>query len=216
MAAIAAIVVIPVMFVVFLARAKWIHEPLPFLGETYTDSKGNVQKHRVGDIELVDHNGKRVTMGMFDSTIVIANIFFASCPEICPEMNKQIQVIAEKFQKFPNIKFLSISIDPEHDSVPVLREYAKYYKPDVYKRIFATGNKKEIYDWVTHDLLLANEMAGKNFIHDDKVVIIDKSRHIRGILPTRDSTNRGKLEKIKRIDDDINNLLYEYRQKDMD
>ncbi len=215
-AAIAAIVVIPVSFVVFLARAKWVHQPLPYYGERSVAANGDTIYHRVGDIELIDQDSQKVSMGQFDSMIILANIFFTSCPDVCPEMNKQIQVVAEKFQKFPNIRFLTISIDPANDSVGALKKYAAYYKPAIYKRQFVTGNKKDIYDWVTHDLLLANEMAGEEFIHDDKVVIIDKGRHIRAILPTRDSTNRGRLERIKRIDDDLNNLLYEYRQKELD
>jgi protein SCO1/2 len=147
---------------------------------------------------------------------VVANIFFATCAEVCPAMNKQIQVIAEEFQAFPNVRFLTVTIDPEHDTVAVLANYANAYKADLYKRTFATGNKREIYDWVMNDLLLATEQRGQNFIHDDKLVIIDKSRHIRGILETSGQTLTQKLEKVKRIQDDINNLLYEYRKNDLD
>jgi hypothetical protein len=67
-----------------------------------------------------------------------------------------------------------------------------------------------------NDLLLANEQKGSDFIHDDKVAIIDRNGHIRSILPTRGNSNKEKLEAFKRIEEDINNLLYEYRQKDMD
>jgi protein SCO1/2 len=114
------------------------------------------------------------------------------------------------------VKFLTVTIDPESDSVPVLAAYAQAYKADLYKRTFATGNKKEIYDWVFNDLKLATEQRGSNFIHDDKVVIIDKQRRIRAILPTSGESNTQKYKNIQRIKDDIENLKYEYRQKDLD
>jgi protein SCO1/2 len=152
----------------------------------------------------------------FDSSILLVNIFFASCPEVCPEMNKQLQSVAEKFQNEPQVKFLTVSIDPESDSVPVIANYAKAFKADLYKRTFATGSKAEIYDWAINDVLLATEQRGSDFIHDDRVVIIDKDHRIRGILPTRAKTNSERIELIRRIIDDIENLKYEYREKSLD
>jgi protein SCO1/2 len=146
----------------------------------------------------------------------LVNIFFASCPEVCPEMNKQLQSVAEKFQNEPQVKFLTVSIDPESDSVPVIANYAKAFKADLYKRTFATGSKAEIYDWAINDVLLATEQRGSDFIHDDRVVIIDKDHRIRGILPTRAKTNSERIELIRRIIDDIENLKYEYREKSLD
>jgi protein SCO1 len=216
MAAIAAIVILPILGILVLAKAKWVHKELPYMGETITAADGTKEYHTVSDINLINQHGQPITLDDFDSSIVVANIFFASCAEVCPAMNKQVQVIAEEFQAFPNVRFLTITIDPEHDSVPVLATYANAYKADLYKRTFATGSKREIYDWVMNDLLLATEQRGQDFIHDDKVVIIDKSRHIRGILETSGKTLTEKLEKVKRIQDDINNLLYEYRKNDLD
>ncbi len=215
-AAIAAFVILPIIGVLLLSKAVWVHQELPYLGETFTNPDGSKSYHTVSDIQLVNQHGKEINLSDFDSSIIIANIFFATCPEVCPEMNKQVQVIAEEFRSNPQVKFLTISIDPEHDSVPVIASYASAYKADLYKRTFATGRKSVIYDWVLNDLLLATEQRGSDFIHDDKIVIIDKNKHIRGILETRGATLKEKLDRVKRINDDINNLLYEYRKKSLD
>ena len=167
-------------------------------------------------IQLINQHGQPISLDDFDSCIIVANIFFASCAEVCPAMNKQVQVMAEEFRPFPNVRFLTVTIDPERDSVPVLAKYADAYRADLYKRTFATGSKREIYDWVISDLLLASEQRGQDFIHDDRVVIIDKARHIRSILETSGKNYTQKLQRVKRIQDDINNLLYEYRKNDLD
>ncbi len=215
-AAVAAIVVLPIFAVFFWSKAKWVHQPLPYLGETISNPDGSKEYHTVGDIVLYNQHGKKISLRDFDSSILLVNIFFATCPEICPTMNKQIQAVAEGYQRENNIQFLTVSIDPESDSIPVIADYSKAYSADLYKRTFATGSKKEIYDWVLNDLKLATEQRGSDFIHDDKVVILDKERHIRGILPTIGKTNSEKMKMIQRIKDDIENLKYEYRQKELD
>jgi hypothetical protein len=47
------------------------------------------------------------------------------------------------------------------------------------------------------------------------VVIIDRDKYVRSILPSGGTTKRQDFEAYKRIKDDIENLLYEYREKDM-
>jgi protein SCO1/2 len=215
-AAVAAIILLPILGIFYLGKAKWVHKPLDYLGQTETLPDGTKQYHAVSEIQLKDHTGKTVTLTDFDSCIIIANIFFASCPEICPEMNKQVQTIAEKFYRNPKVRFLSVSIDPESDSVPVLKNYAARFRADRLNWQFCTGSKKEIYDWAINDLLLATEQRGQDFIHDDKIVIIDREKHVRSILPTRGDKNRDRFEALKRIEEDINNLLYEYRQNELD
>lgn len=215
-AAVAAIIILPILGIFYLGKAKWVHKPLDYLGQSETLPDGAKQHHTISEIQLKDHTGKIVTMADFDTCIIVANIFFASCPEICPEMNKQVQTVAEKFYRNNKVRFLSISIDPESDSVPVLKKYAARFRADRLNWQYCTGSKKEIYDWVIKDLLLATEQKGQDFIHDDKVVLIDKEKHIRAILPTRGEKNKDRFEALIRIEEDINNLLYEYRQKELD
>ena len=215
-AAIAALIIIPVSFVLMLARAKWVQKKLDYYSQDYTGPDKAKANHQVGNIVLYDQNGHRVSLSDFDSCIIVANIFFTNCAEVCPRMNGQVEALAREFRKFSKIKFLSVSIDPMNDSIPVLRKYAAQFHADKYNWQFCTGNKKEIYDWVLNDLMLASEQRGQNFIHDDKVVIIDKQKNIRSILYTGGTTYAQKWDAFKHIKDDIDNLLYEYRQEELD
>lgn len=215
-AAIAALIVIPVTFVVFVARSKWVHKKLDYYSQEYTGQDKKKAAHTVGNIVLYDQYGNRVTMADFDSCIIVASIFFASCPEVCPKMNGQIEAVAAEFGKLKKIKFLSVSIDPENDSIPVLKAYAERFHASKFQWQFCTGNKSEIYDWALNDLMLASEQRGQNFIHDDKVVIIDREKYIRSILPSGGKSQKENWEAFKRIKEDIENLMYEYREADMD
>ncbi|MBL7900877.1 MAG: SCO family protein [Bacteroidia bacterium] len=215
-AAIAALVILPIAGIFIFGRAQWVHKELPYIGEDSPGSNGKTIHHTVGDIVLTDQNGKTFHLKDLDADIIVANIFFATCENVCPEMNNQVQTVAGQFRKFPKVRFVSISIDPITDSVPVLKKYAQRFNADSLKWQMCTGSKSEIYDWVHHDLLLANEQKNADFIHDDKIVLIDRNRHIRAILPTRGNSMTEKYKAYKRIDDDLNNLLYEYRKEKLD
>jgi protein SCO1/2 len=220
----AALILIPAVLVFILGRAVWVHRELPYLGNPVLNAAGKEVHHTVSDFVFTDQYGELVTLDALKDKIIIANIFCISCPKVCTEMNQQVQAVAEDFPKFNNIVFVSISVEPESDSVAALRDYAmRFNGKKLSNWRFCTGSKTEIYDWVLNDLLLANEQRGSDFIHDDKVVIIDKERHIRAILPTRppettpaNRRNSVKMELIKNIKDDIDNLLYEYRKKELE
>jgi protein SCO1 len=215
-AAFAALILLPALGIYFIAKAQWVHELLKYYSAAYTGNDKS-QVEPIGDIVLFNQHGAKVTMADLRGKIVLANIFFATCPQVCPEMNKQIQSVAELFVENPDVQFITVTIDPERDSIAQLKKVAAYFNADVYHRQFCTGNKGEIYDWAINDLMLAAQASPTDdFIHDDKVTIIDKDGYIRGILPTRAETKTDRLALIKRIQDDIDNLIYEYRKKELD
>ena len=214
--AFAALILLPALGIYFIAKAQWVHEPLKYYSAAYTGNDKS-QVEPIGDIVLFNQHGAKVTMADLRGKIVLANIFFATCPQVCPEMNKQIQSVAELFVENPDVQFITVTIDPERDSIAQLKKVAAYFNADVYHRQFCTGNKGEIYYWAINDLMLAAQASPTDdFIHDDKVTIIDKDGYIRGILPTRAETKTDRLALIKRIQDDIDNLIYEYRKKELD
>src|SRR5690606_40703481 len=65
-----------------------------------------------------------VTNQPFSNQAYVADFFFTSCPSICPIMKKQMLRVYKAFEGNPGISFLSHTIDPRHDSVPVLKKYA--------------------------------------------------------------------------------------------
>ena len=98
-AATAAIVILPILAVVFWSKAKWVHKELPIFGDTIMGDNGKKEflSHTVSDIVLYNQHGKKITLDDFDSSILVVNIFFASCPTICPSLNKQVQSVAEGY-----------------------------------------------------------------------------------------------------------------------
>jgi protein SCO1/2 len=84
----------------------------------------------IGDIALVDHRGRMVTLreAVGDDKPVLLNFIFTSCTTICPVMTRGFaQFQASLGSELRNVRLVSISIDPDIDTVDTLREYAERY-----------------------------------------------------------------------------------------
>lgn len=187
---------------------------LPYIGNWTLDSaktdgkyKVDTVYHKVLDFKLTDQFGQTVTLDTFKNKVFVANFFFAQCPGICKRMNSLLETATMKFKGNPQVKFLSYTVDPRRDSVPVLLDYAKMHDAVPYQWYFLTGDKEAIYNLAGKSYYAAVEdSAGSSFIHTQNMALVDKHGHIRGIYSGTDSTEVNKMVI------DINLLLQEENQ----
>lgn len=96
------------------------------------------------------------------------------------------------------VHFLSFSVDPERDSVEQLKRWTDRFQINPENWWLLTGNKKEIYDFAIKEMMIFAE-DGKgidtSFIHSDRFVLIDSSRHLRGFYNGMDSSSLGSVIK---------------------
>jgi protein SCO1 len=171
-------------------------------GKQYNDTVW----HKLPEIRLTNQLGKKIGWKDMEGKIAVANFFFTHCPTICPPMTrnmKELQMGVHNHEKVgtrePNfIQFLSISIDPERDSVHNLKKWADRFQVDPSNWWLLTGNREEIYDLsINHMKLLAQDGAhiDSNFLHTDFFVLIDKHRTVRGYYHGLDT---GELSRLSR------------------
>lgn len=181
---------------------------LPIYGPTDENNKSN---HKVGDFSLTSQEGKVITQKDFDDKIYVADFFFTTCHNICPIMSGQMERVYDKYKDNSTVMFLSHSVNPEFDSVPVLAKYAAAHHAAASKWIFVTGDKKQIYDLARNSYLVtATEGDGgpDDFVHTQNFALVDKDKRIRGYYDGTDSTDVSKLM----LDMDL--LLQEYAYKE--
>ncbi|MBL8992947.1 MAG: SCO family protein, partial [Spirochaetia bacterium] len=83
------------------------------------------------DFSLKDQQGRTFTQKDLEGKIVVADFFFASCTTICPKMSVNMGKAQERFKgNAGGVVFLSISVDPERDTVEVLKDYGRRYGAD--------------------------------------------------------------------------------------
>ena len=139
----------------------------------------------------------------------MADFFFTSCPTICPVMKAQMLRVYDSIQNKPDVLILSHTIDPKHDTVAVLKEFADRLGVESSKWHFVTGEKDDIYKiGQTSYMVSASEDPAEpgGYIHSGAFILVDKERRVRGLY---DGT---KPDQVDRLINDIDVLLQEYEK----
>jgi protein SCO1/2 len=192
-------VVISLPFVVYTG-VNWYEKtvkPLPVLINN---------EHTIADYELINQQGKKATTKDWENKIVVANFFFTHCPSICPKMTRNLINVQQSYANNPNVLLVSYSVDPEADSAAVLARYAKRFGINETQWQLLTGSKKEIYRLArTSFQVIATDGDGgeHDFIHSNKLVLIDRTKHIRGYYDGTDEKETAELIKdIKKLENE--------------
>ena len=151
------------------------------------------EKHIVGDFSFTDQTGEVISQKNWAGKIVVANYFFTSCPSVCPKLMNALQKVHARGSKHVFIN--SFTVDPERDSVGKLKIYAdKHRITDGWSLL--TGDKISLYKFARTDLLIdATDGDGgpADFIHSDRLVLVDPLRQIRGYYNGTDSDDVDRL-----------------------
>ncbi len=133
---------------------------------------------------LTDQLGRPFTNATVKGKIVVADFFFASCPTICPVVKKEELRLWQRYKNDPRVVFVSHTIDPRHDSVAVLREYAERLGVANSNWYFVTGPKDTIYALAQRYLVAAVEDkdAPGGFTHSGALALVDPRGHLRATL----------------------------------
>ncbi len=160
--------------------------------------------HRVSNITLQNQLGQTVSLDSLKGKVIIIDFFFTHCASICPTLTRNMRHLQDALKLKDDmhrvdttfVQFLSLTVDPAHDSVPVIKKYADKYgvNPDVWWLL--TGPKKTIYDFALNELKLGLQdsvSVDSNFVHTDYIALLDKDRVIRGYYHGTDTAAIAKL-----------------------
>ncbi|MDE3214564.1 MAG: SCO family protein [Bacteroidota bacterium] len=152
--------------------------------------------HHVSAMKFTNQFGKRVSLADLKGKIIVMDFFFTRCPSICPRLAVAMKRLQDSFRKNDSIvQFVSISVDPVHDSVPELRKWAVKHQVDPDNWWLLTGNRDSIYQFAIHEIKanIADEHVDTAFVHTENFFLLDKQRVIRGWYNGFDSAAQHKL-----------------------
>ena len=104
-------------------------------------------------------------------------------------------------QAFPNdgqVRMVSLTVDPWHDTPAKLKRYAENKNMNLNQWQFGTGQKADLYRFARNGLFItADDGDGgtNDFIHSDKIVLLDRENHILGYYDGTDNDEITKLIK---------------------
>lgn len=171
----------------------------------------------VGDFALTERSGRTVSKSDLLGKIWIASFEFTRCTQGCPQISATMQRLQTELARFPDIRLVTFTVDPEHDRPEELREYAKHYHADEQRWLFLTGEEKTIYDLLEKSFHLPAQKntsgdSSNAVAHSLKLVLVDRQGHIRGYFDGRPDpqltdadfeANLTKLkQRIQKLEDD--------------
>lgn len=143
---------------------------------------------RVPSFALTDQEGRVVRDRDLRGQVWIANFVFTRCPSVCPTLTAKFKALQAELAGVPGLRFVSISVDPEHDTPDVLAAYAARFGADTQRWSFLTGPLADIERTVVKGFKIhigkptpnAEDPSLIDIMHGEHFVLVDGDGTIRG------------------------------------
>jgi protein SCO1/2 len=131
--------------------------------------------------QLIDQNGHAFTFQTLRGTPLVVTFIAAHCTDACPLINAQFAQAAQHFaQAHVRVRLLTITLDPEHDSLRDMHEIAKRFGADPRTWIVADGSKAAVHAVMAAFGVTAQRgRKGYADVHTTFVYFIDAKGNLR-------------------------------------
>lgn len=154
-----------VLAIVAVALAGCSRNPLPVLGQ-------------IPEFQLISQDGQPFDSRGLAGKVWVADFIFTTCPGPCPMMSSRMRQIQTATSDLPDVRLVSLTVDPAHDTPPVLAEYSKHFLAQPGRWYFLTGEQARLNDLGLNAFHL-NRVDG-SLDHSTRFTLIDRRGRIRG------------------------------------
>jgi protein SCO1 len=143
------------------------------------------------DFTFTQSNGRLFGLDEMKGKINVVDFMFTSCPMICPAMTARMSNLYQAFAADTNIRFVSITVDPQADSLPTLRAYAKEHGVVDNRWVFLRCSIEKVVTLSEKGFMLsADRLPGG---HSTRFILVDNYGDIRGYYDSGDDASLAKL-----------------------
>ena len=153
---------------------------------------------RVPEFSCVDQSGQAVTRADLLGAVWIADFIFTRCAGQCPMMSGRMAELARAIPAETRARFVSFTVDPEHDTPERLAEYARHYDVPAGRWRLLTGDAAAMTRLAREGFKLAVSTDGtpqEPITHSTRFTLIDAAGQIRGYY---DAGDPGAMERLGR------------------
>ncbi len=145
----------------------------------------------VPPFEFTDQNGAAFSSSALKGKVWVVDFFFTNCPGPCPRMSNQLERVQTETSGLANVHLVSISVDPDNDTVPALAQYAHRFHADPKRWTFLTGRKDLVKNLMSESFYLGYVNSMQE--HSTRFVLVDGGMRIRGFY---DSFAKDGIDKL--------------------
>lgn len=203
------------------AAAWWARRPDPAPAVTTLEQLGDYGV--VPDFALTERSGRRITRDDLRGRVWVADFIYTECRETCPTQSLEFAQLQREFAGAADLRLVSVTVDPAHDTPAVLRRYAERYRAGE-GWWFLTGDKRDVYCLALEGFRLAvadpaapeapacsrawrpgpapawaSHGSGGLVVHSARVVLVDRTARIRAYHVAVDPASMIRLRANLRV-----------------
>jgi len=152
---------------------------------------------QVPPFELTSETGQPFDSKSLAGKVWVADLIYTTCPGPCPRMSSLMREVQQASSALPDVRLISFTVDPEHDTPEVLARYAARYQAQPERWRFLTGSR-EALNHLAFDAFKLNSVDG-SLNHSTRFVLLDRQSRIRGYYGTDEDPVRRLLIDIRRV-----------------
>jgi len=164
----------------------------------------------IPEFSLTERSGQTFGLADLRGKVWVADFIFTNCAGTCPIMTTAMTDIQKMAlaENLDEVRLVSITVDPERDSLAVLQRFAEGYGAIKDRWYFLTGDGAAIQQLANKGFLLSaaastGGSAEEPIIHSNRFVLVDRQGRIRGYYDGTDG------ESVKLLLKDIQSLYRE-------
>ncbi|MEO6951841.1 MAG: SCO family protein [Polyangia bacterium] len=152
---------------------------------------------------LTDEHGGTVRRDDLLGKVTVVDFIFTSCSSACPLLSTEmgrLQKDVTSAHLADKVQLLSVSVDPERDTLERLREFASRYGADPRTWRFVRGDdstlRAVVVDSMKQDIsreVDKGERDGFTILHGTRFVLIDREARLRGFYDANDPASMKQL-----------------------
>lgn len=156
---------------------------LPLFPLTSCSRKADLPVYgKVPPFTLTSQDGKTFSSRQLEGAVWVADFMFTTCTGPCPRMSSEMHHVQEQTGTLNDVKLVSFTVDPQHDTPPVLAAYAKLFLAQQGRWFFLTGPAPALNHLDRDVFMLGNVDGSKQ--HSTRFILVDRKAQIRGYYLT--------------------------------
>jgi len=162
--------------------------------------------------QLTEQTGATFSSQSLAGHVTLLDFVYTHCTDACPLLSATFQQTQRKLadEKLlgSKVMLVSLSVDPQHDTPPVLAEYGQQFKADASGWKLLTGDWDQVYDVVTGFKVATRPPrpaadlpapGGTELTHTTRIILIDAQQQVRAYLEGQDATPDDLVGAVKRV-----------------
>jgi protein SCO1/2 len=155
----------------------------------------------VSDFHLLNTDSIVMSPASLRGKVWVADFIFTTCAGPCPAMTERMVKLQTLFAKQPDVRFVSISVNPEYDTPQILEAYGKQHGADFSRWSFLTGDLDAIQKLAAEGFKFGS--MDEPIMHSVRFALVDRKGRMRGSYIATDD------DAMQRLPADIESLINE-------